>query len=276
MGEQQSGGGSTSRRRVHPDGVAAVFDDAALEALLFAAVLRGYREDSEGEQRAVAAFLAARDAGVHRARTRRRDDWRPRERRRLALSLKTTLSLFAASLTLGGVAFAAIGSSDSPDTPADDKGRSTPSATGPDRPSSGPSSATSGRTSGKPGHPATAQDTEAKCRAYDQVKGSGQALDSTAWQRLIAAAGGADKVAAYCAEQLAAAKTKPTKKADGNSATTGNGTAGNDSTGNGATGNGQETGGGDKTSGKGTGGTGGTGSAGSAESAEKAEKPAKN
>ncbi|MFE0249764.1 hypothetical protein [Streptomyces sp. NPDC059010] len=298
MGEQQSGGGSSGRRRVHPDGLAsgtgpghragrtagrgsapaAVFDDAALEALLFAAVLRGYRVDSEGEQRAVAAFRAARDAGVHQARTRRRDDWRPRTRRRLALSLKTTLSLFAASLTLGGVAFAAIGSSDSSDGPADDKGRSTPSATGPDRPASGPSSATSGSASGRNGHPTTAQDTEAKCRAYDQVKDSGQALDSTAWQRLVAAAGGTDKVAAYCAEQLAAAKSKPTKKPDGSSATkdngttgngtAGNGTTGNGTTGNGATGNGQEAGGDDKTSGTGK-------STGSTEGAEGTEGAAK-
>ncbi|MDC0765934.1 hypothetical protein [Streptomyces sp. HD] len=302
MGEQQSGGGSPGRRRVHPDGVAfgtgpgnqaghtadrasapaVVFDDAALEALLFAAVLRGYRVDSEGEQRAVAAFRAARDAGVHRARTRRRDDWRPRNRRRLALSLKTTLSLFAASLTLGGVAFAAIGSSDSSDNPADDKGRPTPSATGPDRPATGPSSATSGRASGRDGHPATAQDTEARCRAYDQVKGSGQALDATAWQRLTAAAGGADKVAAYCAEQLAAAKSRPTRQADGSSATTGNGATGGGSTGNGdtgngstgndATGSGQEAGGGDKASG---GSAGSTGSAGGAESTESAEKSGK-
>ena len=62
------------------------------------------------------------------------------------------------------------------------------------------------------GHPTTAQDTEAKCRAYDQVGGNGKALDSTAWQRLVTAAGGADRVAAYCAEQLAqAAKAEPTR-----------------------------------------------------------------
>ncbi|MFE5819788.1 hypothetical protein ACFQ6S_41050 [Streptomyces sp. NPDC056479] len=193
-------------------GQVVALDDAELEALLSAAVLRGHGPDVEGEQRAVAAFRAARDAGALRARTRRRDDWRPREQRRLALSVKTTLSLFLASLTLGGAAFAAIGSSGSSDAPADDRGRPTPSAGAPDRPAAGPS--TDGAGSAKPGHPTTAQDTEAKCRAYDQVKDSGKSLDSTAWQRLIQAAGGEDKVAAYCAGQLAAAKSDPTRQAD--------------------------------------------------------------
>lgn len=220
MGEQQSGGGTPGRRRAHPDGLGTgraagphmTFDDAALEALLSAAVLRGHRADLDGEQRAVAAYRAARAAGAHRARTRRRDDWRPSAPRRLALSVKTTLSLFVASLALGGVAVAAIGSSGSSDHPADDKVGSTPTAGAPDRPSAEPSAAVSDTRGGRPGHPTTAQDTEAKCRAYDQVGGNGKALDSTAWQRLVTAAGGADRVPAYCAEQLAqAAKAEPTR-----------------------------------------------------------------
>ncbi|MEJ8670811.1 hypothetical protein WKI71_27615 [Streptomyces sp. MS1.AVA.1] len=71
MGERQSGGGESGRRRAHPDdrarghgsGPAVALDDAELEALLSAAVLRGHRVDTEGEQRAVAAFRAARAAG---------------------------------------------------------------------------------------------------------------------------------------------------------------------------------------------------------------------
>ncbi|MFJ8536343.1 hypothetical protein [Streptomyces sp. NPDC093591] len=202
-------------------GPTVMLDDAALEALLSAAVLRGHRVDDEGEQRAVAAFRAARDAGTHRAaRTRRRDDWRPRGQRRFARSVKTTLSLFLASLALGGVAFAAIGTSGSSDAPAGDKGRPTPSNSAPGLPAGEPSSAAPGAASAKPGHPATAQDTEAKCRAYVEVEGHGKALESTAWQRLVTAAGGEDKVAAYCAEQLAAAaKNEPTKRADGAGAT---------------------------------------------------------
>ncbi|WP_369171928.1 hypothetical protein AB5J49_29800 [Streptomyces sp. R28] len=234
MGERQSGGGSTGRRRVHPDGKASgdsaghrpghasgptvLLDDAALEALLSAAVLRGHRVDAEGEQRAVAAFRAARVAGAHRARTRRRDDWRPREQRRFARSLKTTLSLFIASLALGGAAFAAIGSAGSSDAPAGDKGGPDPSSSAPGLPAAEPSSAASDAASGRPGHPATAQDTEAKCRAYEQVEDHEKALDSTAWQLLVTAAGGKDEVAAYCAEQLAAAKNEPTRKADGGAA----------------------------------------------------------
>ncbi|MFC8091628.1 hypothetical protein [Streptomyces sp. NPDC057301] len=263
MGERQSGGGEPGRRRAHPDdrawghgsGPAVALDDAELEALLSAAVLRGHRVDTEGEQRAVAAFRAARAAGAHRARTRRRDDWRPRERRRLALSVKTTLSLFVASLTLGGVAAAAIGSSGSSEAPGEDRARPTPAAGASDGPAAAHRSEAPGATSAKPAHPTTAQDTEAECRAYDQVEDRGNALDSTAWQRLIAAAGGADRVAAYCAEQLAGAKNGPTngpkKKADGG----------------GTTGPGQ--GSGDKGEGEGEGGKGEGGK--SAEKAEKAE-----
>jgi hypothetical protein len=230
MGERQSGSGMPGRRRVHPGGVAsghgpgpaagprAVLDDDALEALLAAAMLR-HQVDAEGEQRAVAAFLAARDAGLHQSRSRRRDDWRPREQRRLARSVKAALSLFAASLALGGVAVAAIGSGDSSDDPGDGRGGSPSASSAPDRPSADPSSAASDARSAQPGHPGTAQDTEARCRAYEQVKDRGNALDSTAWQRLVTAAGGEEKVAAYCAEQLAkatetaAAKNRPSQAA---------------------------------------------------------------
>ncbi|MGC9535443.1 hypothetical protein [Streptomyces sp. UG1] len=200
-------------------GPALALDDAELEALLAAAVLRGHRVDSEGEQRAVAAFRAARDSGAHQAaRTRRRDDWRPRERR-LALSVRTTLSLILASLTLGGVAFAAIGSTGSSGE-SDGEGGPTPSSSAPGRPTAEASSA--GSAAEQPGRPDTAQDTEARCRAYDQVKGQGKALDATAWQRLVTAAGGEDKVAAYCAEQLARAATSRPSQA----ATPGGGAAG--------------------------------------------------
>ncbi|MFI8530622.1 hypothetical protein ACIGMX_10260 [Streptomyces aquilus] len=211
MGERQSGGGH-GRRRVHPaagvpgrqgndgtGGTAGAHGTDGLEQFLADAmrVLPG----DDGEQRAVAAFRAARDGGAHRARTRRRDDWRPREQRRLGRSLKTTLSVLVASLTIGGVAFAAIGTSGSSSDDTADRARerqphSTASAseragTTPDTGASVP-----------PDRPVTARDTEAHCRAYENVRGRGNALDSTAWQRLIEAAGGEEKVAAYCARQL--------------------------------------------------------------------------
>ncbi|MFH9003966.1 hypothetical protein ACH4E5_12095 [Streptomyces afghaniensis] len=241
MGDHRSGGGFPGRRRVHPGGSACdhraapdadgrlsghrgtagldspgldarhVLDEAELEALLVAALVRD-RIDAEAEQRAVAAFLAARDAGVHRARTRRRDDWRPRERRYPGRSLKATLSVLLASLTLGGVAVAAIGSVGSTDG-AGDRGRP-PVATRAPGASAGeatgtPSGSASGSASARPDRPAPSRDTEAHCRAYEQVAGRGKAMDATAWKRLVEAAGGERNVTAYCAEQLARTEAKP-------------------------------------------------------------------
>ncbi|MEU0248781.1 hypothetical protein ABZ192_31565 [Streptomyces sp. NPDC006235] len=235
MGEQQSGG-VPGRRRVHPEGSARdhragrhadgrrgtaglggpglgtrpAFDEAELEALLVAALVRD-RIDAEAEQRAVAAFVAARDAGVHGARTRRRDDWRPRERWHPGRSLKATLSVLLASLTLGGVAVAAIGSVGSTDG-ADDRGRpastSAPGAPA-GEPAGIPSGSATGSASARPDRPAPSRDTEAHCRAYEQVDGRGKAMDATAWKRLVRAAGGERNVTAFCAEQLAPAGAKP-------------------------------------------------------------------
>jgi hypothetical protein len=246
-----SGDGFPGPRRAHPGGVVSgpwdVRDAAALETVL-AAALRGGDLDPEAEQRAVAAFRTARGAGAHRPRTRRRDDWRPAAERRAGRSVKMTFGVVFASLTLGGVAVAAIGSAGS-STDGAGTGRGTaPSAVAPDRPGSGTSSASSGG-HGPTDRPATAKDTEAHCRAYEQVKDRGKALDATAWQRLVAAAGGEDKVAAYCSEQLSRATAtprrpdrtgKPSKAATegskgtaGNNGSSGNGTSGNDTSGNG-------------------------------------------
>ncbi|MEU6377757.1 hypothetical protein [Streptomyces sp. NPDC046909] len=233
MGEGQSGGGASGRRRVHPGGAgspngagspsdAASPTGAELETLLAAAMREthdsGAGAGAAGEQQAVAAFRAARDAGAHRApaRTRRRDDWRPREQRRLSRSLKATLSVFVASLTLGGVAFAAIGTVGSSSGTGDQAG---PHTSAPARPTTTPSAdASAGSSSGASDRPVTAQDTEAHCRAYEHVSGRGNALNSTAWQRLVEAAGGESKVAAYCAEQLEQAdqqgQGKATQKPD--------------------------------------------------------------
>ncbi|MEV6170949.1 hypothetical protein AB0L99_22290 [Streptomyces sp. NPDC051954] len=212
MGERQRGDRAASGpRRARPDdavsGSGQVHDGTGLEGLL-ATAMRADDAGTDAEHRAVAAFRAARDAGEHQARTRRRDDWRPREQRRVKRSLKATLSVFLASLTLGGVAVAAIGSagtsSDAHDRP------DAPASAAADTPAAHPSPTESVR----PDRPATAKDTEAHCRAYEQVKGNGKALESTAWQRLIEAAGGEDGVAAYCAEQLA--QTTSHGKADKN------------------------------------------------------------
>ncbi|MFI7297174.1 hypothetical protein [Streptomyces sp. NPDC050121] len=207
MGERLNDGAGFGRRRAHPDD--AVADLSGLEALL-AHALRGPGDrpstgtgtdmagGSEGELRAVAAFRAARDSGAHRARPRRRDDWRSRPaRRHTARSLRVTLSALIAALALGGVAYAAIGSVT--DGGGDGSGHPERSASAPSGRSDTPSGAPSGTDGAERDRPANAKDTEAHCRAYEKVQGGGQAMDSTAWQRLVTAAGGEQNVAAYCA-----------------------------------------------------------------------------
>ncbi|WP_425247646.1 hypothetical protein [Streptomyces sp. NEAU-NA10] len=194
-----------------------------MEELLAAALRTGTATDAdEGERRAVAAFRAARDSGAHQARTRRRDDWRPRGQRHASRSLKATLSVLVASLALGGVAVAAIGSAGSSTDARDDGGRPRQSASAPD--ASGTSQAAgSGTASTSPSdsasadrdRPVNAQDVEAHCRAYEQVKGRGKALDSTAWQRLVTAAGGEENVTAFCAAQTASASAAPSSGSSG-------------------------------------------------------------
>ncbi|MFJ1973825.1 hypothetical protein ACIO93_34785 [Streptomyces sp. NPDC087903] len=248
MGEWLGDGAVPGRRRVHRGGPVSdpldVRDTAVLETALAAAIREGDL-DPEVEQRAVAAFRAARAASAHRARTRRRDDWRLPSERRLGRPVKMTFGAVIASLTLGGVAVAAIGSVGSSGDGAG-TGRSgataRPSAVARDRPGE---DASATRSDGpRPTNGSTpAQDTEAHCSAYEQVKGRGKALDARAWQQLVEAAGGEDEVAAYCSEQLAratAAQGRPTAKGKPGAGATeaGNGTAGNTGTsGNGTSGN---------------------------------------
>ncbi|SEE86843.1 hypothetical protein SAMN05216533_4069 [Streptomyces sp. Ag109_O5-10] len=236
MGERLSGDGLRGRRRVRPGGTLSdprdAGDDTALEAALAAAV-RADDHGPQGERQAVAAFRAAHAAGAYRVSTRRRDDWRPAAERRVRRPVRLTFGVVCASLALGGVAVAAIGSvGSSTEGAGHGRGTPNPSATAPNRPGGAASAPSSGK--GRPtDRPATDQETEAHCRAYDQVQGHGKALDATAWKRLIAAAGGTDKVAAYCAEQLAAATAKPSRstgsgksgKSAGNSAATAGATA---------------------------------------------------
>jgi hypothetical protein len=145
-------------------------------AELIAAAVRGGAVDADAERRVLAAFRAARDEGAHRAaaRNRRRDDWRPVRQRRGGRPVRATLVALVASLTLGGVAVAAIGSGGggARDEDAERGGplpaSSTPTPTGPPVAAPNPS----------------ARDIEAHCRAYDSGKKHGKALDPTAWQRL--------------------------------------------------------------------------------------------
>ncbi|MEU0003050.1 hypothetical protein ABZ079_01760 [Streptomyces sp. NPDC006314] len=230
MGERHSAGELPGRRRARPGATASApgqadapergdQDPAATGSFefpgfetRFGAVLRAddVLAGSEAERRAVAAFRAARDAGAHRARTRARDDWRPREPRRARLSLKGTLCVALASLTLGGVAVAAIGSAGSGTADGRDTRRPAhPSASASHGPAADPSPGSAGAGSAAPaahpGHPDTAQDTLVHCRAYAKAGHRGHALEATAWQRLVTAAGGTDRIAAYCAARTSQA-----------------------------------------------------------------------
>ncbi|MDH6452423.1 MULTISPECIES: hypothetical protein [unclassified Streptomyces] len=187
--------------------------DSPLEALL-AAAIRGEKCEDEAERRAVGAFRAARDAGEHRARTRRRDDWRPRTRWGRARSLRVTLSVLLASLTLGGVAYAAIGSAGG----GDDRGAARETDVRPSVSAGAPAGSPSGARSSAPaasGRPPTAKDTLAHCRVYEKLGDHGKALDSTAFRRLVAAAGGEANVSAYCAALTDAADAKSADGAKG-------------------------------------------------------------
>lgn len=285
MGERQSDGGQGGRRRVHPEGTAAAqgrpapvlggrraVDTAELEALLAAALIRG-GVDAGAEERAVAAFLAARESGAHGARTRRRDDWRARRWRFGSHSLRATLSALVAGLTLSGVAVAGIGvTGSSTDGPAEDgKGTRAPSgATAPATPKSAGPGAGSDRPD--PDRPGTARDTEARCRAYEQVEGRGEALDATAWKRLTEAAGGAAHVDAYCAGQLERDTARP-----GSTGTPENkNTGGTDGAGNGSPGNAGDTApdNADGNAGSGAGPADGADNADNADNAENPENPA--
>ncbi|MEV0019149.1 hypothetical protein [Streptomyces tendae] len=251
----EAGDGRDTGPRPAPGGVPGT------EALL-AAALRAQDADTEGESRALAAFRAARDAEPARAaRTRRRDDWRPREGRHQGRTLKTALSVLLASLTLGGVAYAAMGGGGSaadgggpartrPPAASDDAsarpvatapgtmpGPGTPDpATTPPGASASPGTSAPPRVSTPPDHPGAGRDTEEQCRVYERLAGAGKALEAAAWQRLVAAAGGAEHVETYCTEQFGL----PTGPAPSTGA--GNGSGGNDA-GNGGTGDtGAETG----------------------------------
>ncbi|GGW84561.1 hypothetical protein GCM10010297_01420 [Streptomyces malachitofuscus] len=289
MGERQSDGGQAGRRRVHPEGTVPAQDRPApvpggrpavgtadLETLLAAALLRG-GVDAGAEQRAVAAFVAARESGAHGARTRRRDDWRARRRRLGGRSLKATLSALVAGLTLSGVAVAGIGvAGSSTDGPAEDP-KSThvpPGTTPPATPkSAAPDHGSGGRDADRP---ATAGDTEAHCRAYEKVEGRGKALDATAWKRLTEAAGGASHVDAYCAGRAEQDGERP-----GSTGAPGRSTAVPDRSGSGSSGNANDAASGNAgdapdsgTGGEPAGGSGNADGAGNAGSAGSAGNPA--
>ncbi|MGW8766135.1 hypothetical protein ACWGN5_26985 [Streptomyces sp. NPDC055815] len=187
-----------------------------VEAAL-AAALRPGGVDDAAARAAVAAFRAARDTGLHGSRrTRRREDWRPVRERGTGRSLKTALAALAASLTLGGVAFAAAATHEPHDDTETREPDASRSATVPlpprwpvipssEPPGSGPPAAPRGAstTPGDPHHAAHPPwSGEALCHAYEKSPGKGgRAMETAARERLLAAAG--RDLAAYCDSLLA-------------------------------------------------------------------------
>ncbi|GGT17158.1 hypothetical protein P6B95_28430 [Streptomyces atratus] len=208
-------------------------------AALLAAARRTGALDPGDEKRATAAFVAARDEGAHAAVVRwrrRRDDWRPAERRRGGRSFRVMLGGFVAVTMLGGVA-AAAGSGAIPAPFGGGKPHGaesarpayTTSATPGGRPSGEESlltdaggtapASTNAPGDGRPsGRPDRTQGDAALCRVYLGDRGSGKAKDATAFERLEAAAGDASEAAvtAYCDGLLGQPSPGESKKARGN------------------------------------------------------------
>lgn len=200
------------------------FDDpSALDrtAERIGAALRQQRVDDSAEQAAVAAFRSARSAGDSALRTRRRDDWCPPTRKQHWA--RGGAIAVVASMLLGGIAFASIGVLDTRRHNTPDPGTSHSTPRPPTSPVHTPRErtappaepSTAPTTHSAPGHSGTAKNIKAHCRAYDKIKNRGHALDATAWQRLVEAAGGEQHVAAYCAQLTdsahSAASSSPTK-----------------------------------------------------------------
>ncbi|MEU6479510.1 hypothetical protein ABZ858_21960 [Streptomyces sp. NPDC047017] len=116
MGEPE--GGRRGGGRAHPDGAAASTGRGGVSPrLLLATALRASPAAAAdaAERRALEAFRTARADGTHRtARTRHRDDWRPRGPRRARRVLKTAGTLLVAGLALGSTAMAATDSAGPP------------------------------------------------------------------------------------------------------------------------------------------------------------------
>ncbi|MFG2330390.1 hypothetical protein ACGFMM_12255 [Streptomyces sp. NPDC048604] len=199
-----------------PAAPAAPLADSLRSALRVGPEAGGRREPRDPrEAAAVDAFRRARDSGEHRSRrTRRRDDWRPEAVRRGAATPVRAAGLgVAVAVLLGGVAVAA-GAGVIPDPLAPEPTASASRTPRPvdEDPSPGPEGTPDGTpapeptpSTGRPGRerPDTAKDEAAHCRTYlAALSRKGKAPNGTAFERLEEAAGGPERVAAYCAPVL--------------------------------------------------------------------------
>ncbi|MFE9042619.1 hypothetical protein ACFYOG_17130 [Streptomyces sp. NPDC007818] len=221
--------------------------DAAAEALR--AALRPDRSVGEDESRqAVAAFRAARDAGMHAGpdapRTRRRDDWRPADGRGIGPWPKAALIALVSGVTLGGVAVATgklpnplpdlperrtepgvstlvpspESVTESP-SPAEGSASASPADPAPPAAPARETSAPAWPAEAAQAPPGAATSHEALCRAYEQRTGHAGGASDAALRRLVQAAGGEAAVPVYCEKltggPLGRDKTLPEPRAEG-------------------------------------------------------------
>lgn len=173
--------------------------------VLAAAAAAPHRGELSGEGAAVTAFRAARVDGAAQARRG--------PRLRGLLSLRA--AMLAAGVAVGGAGLVTVAATFPFGPPGGDSGpggRPGAAATGisagpaskSSRPQKGPVTQGSGSPWAMPGPEAVGL-----CRAYHaNGNGQGKALDSPAFRGLVKAAGGKDRVPAYCAQVLGAKGSK--------------------------------------------------------------------
>ncbi|WP_089013980.1 hypothetical protein [Micromonospora inositola] len=177
-----------------------------LRHLLAAAAAPANPGEMSGEEQALAAFRAARAAPATASAPA--PSSAPR-RRRLRVGAAAWVAGLAATAT-AGVAFAAV-SLDRPEQPTSPPAPTTPgsSSASPSRtasadptggPTATPSAGSGPATTGGPGRPAGVAQLTGLCRAYLAKSASqrARALETPAFADLVAAAGGAARVEAYC------------------------------------------------------------------------------
>jgi hypothetical protein len=178
---------------------------AAVVKVVNAATAPATTEDLAGEPEAVAQFVAmARSGSPTRASTTRRTGVPSR-----LLTVKAAAAVLAAALSIGGVA-AATGVFPGPAKPPAGHGPDSPgggaaTASGHSNAAATSTAATKAATGEHGSGTATGPDAsgpakDGLCRAWQAGQGgqNGKRLSSTAFRALAAAAGGADKIAAYC------------------------------------------------------------------------------
>jgi hypothetical protein len=184
-----------------------------LARLLAAMTAPAAPEELAGEQQAMATLAAVLPSTPPTLSPRRTAV--PRK----ALTMKAAAAALVAALSLGGVAAAASGLLPDQASPATDQA---PATTGADAAAHGlgkaaaaslGESAQAGAADGQGresavGPDATAAARAGLCRAWQAGQGGeqGRRMDAVAFQALVAAAGGADEVAAYCEDVTAGAR----------------------------------------------------------------------